>query len=291
MQATILPWYDRTGHFSSLRLAVFLAVLAPALWLVVATLNHTLGPRPDTEAIHKTGLWAVRFLALTLAVTPLRYATRFNRLAGVRRMLGLSVLFYALLHLGLYGLSLHGNLLRIASEIVLRLYLTIGFVALCGLILLGITSTDAMIRRLGSRRWTLLHKAVYAIAALGTVHFFMQQKLDVSEPIIMGGIFVLLFAERLARRFFGDLPGPALAILACAAAFVTACGEALWYSYKTGAPIFTILSANLDFSYTVRPAWFVLAAGGILMIARLARALFVGAKHRPTGPLRPVAAE
>ncbi len=291
MRASIFPWYDRTGLFSPLRLSVFLLVLAPALWLSIEALAHMLGPRPVTASIHQSGLWAVRLLAATLAVTPLRHATRFVRLAGIRRMLGLSVLFYALLHLALYGLDQHGNLPHIASEIVRRIYLTIGFAALCGLVVLGATSTDAMIRRLGAGRWGMLHKIVYAIAALGTVHFFMQSKLDVSEPIIMGGIFALLIGERLARRRFGDLSAPALVALAGAAAFGTACSEALWYSTKTGAPMLMILAANLDFSYTVRPAWFVLGAGGILVIARLARPLFVGAARRPAERLRPAAAE
>ncbi len=291
MRASFFPWYDRAGRFSPLRLIVFLLVLAPVLWLLLRTLNHTLGPRPDTEAIHQTGLWAVRLLAATLAMTPLRYAMRFNRLAGVRRMLGLSVLFYALLHLVLYGVDQHGNLPHIASEIVLRLYLTIGFAALCGLIILGVTSTDAMIRRLGSRRWSLLHKSVYAIAVLGTVHFFIQSKLDVSEPIVMGGIFALLLGERLARRLFGDLSAPALGVLACAAALATACGEALWYSHKTGAPMLMIFAANLDFSYAVRPAWFVLGAGGLLVLARSLRPLFTGAARQPAERLQPAAAE
>lgn len=289
MQASFLPWNDRTGQFSLLRLIVFVLVTAPVLWLAWRAFNHTLGPRPDTEAIHQAGLWAVRLLAATLAVTPLRYATRFNRLVGVRRLLGFSVLFYALLHLGLYGLDQGGNLLHIASEIVRRIYLTIGFVVLCGLIILGITSTDGMIARLGSRRWSRLHSIVYAIAALGTVHFFMQSKLDVSEPIIMGGIFALLIGERLARRLFGDLSAPALIVLACGAALATAGAETLWYSYKTGAPMLMILSANLDFSYTVRPAWFVLGAGAVLVAARLLRSLFVGATRRPATRLRPAA--
>lgn len=291
MGATILPWNDRTGRFSPLRLGTFLLVLAPGLWLLGSALAQRLGPRPDTEVIHQTGLWAVRFLALTLAVTPLRYATRFNRLAGVRRMLGLSVLSYALFHLLFYAVNLHGNLPRIASEIVLRVYLTIGFVALCGLIALGLTSTDAMIRRLGARRWGLLHKSVYAIAALGTVHFFMQSKLDVSEPIIMGGIFALLLGERLLRRLIGDLTAPALVGLAVASAFATAAGEAAWYSFKTGAPMLMILSANFDFSYTLRPAWYVLAAGIVLVLARLARPLFMGALRRPAMRFEPTAAE
>jgi sulfoxide reductase heme-binding subunit YedZ len=291
MRASSLPWYDRTGQFSVLRLSVFLLLLVPALWLLIEACTQTLGPRPTTEAIHQAGLWAVRLLAVTLAITPLRHATRFSRLAGLRRMLGLSVLFYALLHLMLYGLDQHGDLLHIASEIALRIYLTIGFVALCGLGILGVTSSDAMIRRLGSKRWNHLHKIVYAIAVLGTVHFFMQVKLDVSEPIIMAGIFALLLGERLAHHFFGDLTALALAALAMIVAGTTAFGEAAWYAYKTGAPVLMILAANLDFSYVVRPVWFVLGAGSVLVLSRLLRPLFVSAARQPAQRLRPAAAQ
>ena len=291
MHASLYPWCDRNGRFSLLRLSVFLVVLAPAAWLAIEASTHSLGPRPVTEAIHQTGLWAVRFLAVTLAVTPLRYATRLNKLVGIRRMLGLAVMAYALLHLSLYGLDQHGNLPHIASEIVRRIYLTIGFAALVGLVALGITSTDAMIRRLGPQRWGLLHRLVYVIAALGTVHFFMQSKLDVTEPIIMGGIFALLLFERVVRRLSGDLGIIALTGVTAIAAFATACGEAFWYSFKTGAPMLMILAANLDFSYAVRPAWFVVGAGGILVIARLARPLFGGARQRAPSRLRATAAE
>lgn len=295
MRASLFPWNDRTGRFSTLRFCVFLAVLAPAAWIAIEAGAHWLGPRPATEAIHQTGLWAVRFLAVTLAVTPLRYATRFNGLIGVRRMLGLSVLFYALLHLTLYGLDQHGNLPHIASEIVRRIYLTIGFAALSGLVALGVTSTDAAIRKLGPQRWGALHKLVYAIAALGTVHFFMQSKLDVTEPIIMGGIFALLMLERLARQFRRDLGVPSLTAVTVLATFATACIEAFWYSFKTGAPVSMILPANLDFSYTVRPAWYVAGAGAILIMARLLRPLFArgkaSGKARLSPRLRPAAAE
>lgn len=279
-----MPWFDRGGRFSSLRLAVFLAVLAPAAWLAIEALTHRLGPRPTTEAIHQSGLWAVRWLAVTLAVTPLRYATRLTKLAGVRRMLGLAVLGYALLHLCLYGLDQHGNLTHIASEIVLRIYLLIGFVALCGLVALGVTSTDAMIKRLGPARWGQLHRLVYAIAVLGTVHFFMQSKLDVTEPIIMGGIFALLFVERLARRLFGDLGVLGLAAVAVLTAGMTAVGEAAWYSFKTGAPLAMILAANLNFSYAIRPAWYVAGVGAVLIAARLLRPVLGGARQSKPSP-------
>ncbi len=295
MRASLFPWNDRTGRFSALRLIVFLALLAPAVWIAVEAAMQWLGPRPVTESIHQTGLWVVRFLAVTLAITPLRYATRINSLIGLRRMIGLAVLSYALLHLSLYGLDQHGNLPHIASEIIKRIYLTIGFVALCGLTALGVTSTDAAIRKLGPQRWGALHKIVYGIAALGTVHFFMQSKLDVSEPIIMGGIFALLMLERLARRFHRDLGVVSLAAVAIVAAFLTANGEAFWYSFKTGAPMQMILAANLDFSYTVRPAWYVLAAGAVLVLARLLRPAFAGSKasgrQRAATHLRPAAAE
>jgi sulfoxide reductase heme-binding subunit YedZ len=295
MRASLFPWNDRTGRFSALRLIVFLALLAPAVWIAVQAAMHWLGPRPGTEVIHQTGLWTVRFLAVTLAITPLRYAMRINSLVGLRRMIGVAVLFYALLHLALYGLDQHFNLPHIASEIVKRIYLTIGFVALCGLIALGVTSTDAAIRKLGPQRWGALHKIVYSIAALGTAHFFMQSKLDVSEPIIMGGIFALLMLERLARRFRRDLGVLSLAAVSVVAAFLTASGEAFWYSFKTGAPVQMILAANLDFSYAVRPAWYVLAAGVVLVLARLLRPLFsrgkAGGRERVVARLRPAAAE
>ena len=291
MLTSLWPWVDRTGRFSWLRLCVFLILVAPAFWIVVQAFGHMLGARPVTSAIHQSGQWAVRFLAATLAVTPLRNATRFARLAGIRRMLGLSVLFYAIAHLFLYGLDQHGNLPHIASEIVRRIYLTIGFLALCGLFALGITSTDRMIRRLGAQRWGQLHKLVYAIAILGTAHFFMQSKLDKTESIIMGGIFALLFFERIARRLFGDLSVFGLAAVTAVAAAATAFGEAAWYSFKTGAPILMIASANLDFSYAVRPAWFVVGAGAFLILARLLRPLFASRTGRAAPRLRAAVAE
>ncbi len=268
---SVLPWVDRAGKFSLFRLVVFAAVIAPALWLGWEAWHNLLGPRPFTEAIHQAGLAAVRLLAATLAITPLRYATRLNKLVSVRRMLGVAVFAYALLHFTLYICDQHGDLLRVGSEIALRIYLTIGFVTLCSLAALAATSTDAAIQRLGSENWNSLHKIVYAIAVLGTVHFFIQSKLEVTEAIIMGGIFALLLGERLARRFWRDLTALHLLSLAAAAALATACFEAAYYMFKTGAPWLMILSVNLDFSYVVRPAWYVFAIGLLLVAARLLR--------------------
>lgn len=153
----------------------------------------------------------------------------------------------------------------------MRIYLAIGFIAFCGLCVLGATSTDGMIARLGSARWMRPHQFVNAIKVLATVHFFMQSKLDITQPTIMAGIFSLLLAHRIAQRRHGDLSPLQTAGLALAAAFATALGEALWYAFSYDAPLIQVLAANLDFSYAVRPCWFVLGAGLILLIARLAR--------------------
>jgi sulfoxide reductase heme-binding subunit YedZ len=267
----MLPWTDRFGRFVPLKGAAFAGVLVPAAWIAIEASSGWLGERPITEAIHQSGLWAVRLLAMTLAVTPLRLASHWSKLISIRRILGVSVLAYALLHFALYILNQHFDLTHVATEILLRIYLIIGFVAFCGLCVLGATSTDGMIARLGTERWTRLHKFVYVITVLASVHFFMQSKLDITQPIIMAGIFSLLFAHRIARSRYGDLSPLQLAGLAFAVAFATALGEALYYAFSYDAPLVQVLAANLDFSYAVRPCWFVLGAGLVIFFARLAR--------------------
>lgn len=284
----MFPWTDRAGRFAPLKCAAFAGVLVPAIWIAAEARFGLLGERPVMEAIHQSGLWAVRLLAITLAVTPLRLAMRWAKLISIRRILGVAVLAYAFLHLGLYTLNQHFDLAHAASEIILRIYLAIGFMAFCGLCVLGSTSTDGMIKRLGAARWARLHQFVYAIAVLATVHFFMQSKLDITQPIVMAGIFLLLLAYRIALRRLGDISPLQAAGLALAVAFSTALGEALWYAFSFDAPLILVLAANLDFSYAVRPCWFVLAAGLVLFIARLARPLIAGGLSLPraqrTGP-------
>lgn len=279
----VKPFADRAGRFAPLKCAAVLAVVAPALLLAVAAAEQRLGSRPVMEAIHQTGLWAVRLLALTLAVTPLRAALRWPKILTIRRILGVAALAYAALHLGLYVYDQHFAVLHVASEIVRRLYLAIGFCAFLILCALGATSTDRMIARLGTKKWTRLHQGVYAAALLAAVHFFMQSKLDVSEPLIMAGIFGLLFGWRLAVRRFGDVSAPGAAALAAIAAAATALAEALWLTLAKGAPFALVLQANLDFSYAVRPAWFVLAAGLALAAARLCRPLLAPPARRLKG--------
>lgn len=270
----MLPWTDRKGRLAPLKLAVFIGTLLPAAWLAYQALTgglpavegsgaalSGLGARPINEAIHQTGDWAIRFIAITLAVTPLRRIANWPRLIMVRRMLGLAALGYALLHLLLYTVDMDWDVPKVASEIVLRIYLTIGFVAVLGLAALGATSTDGAIRRL-RQNWNRLHKAIYAIAALGALHFFMQSKIDVSRATLMAGFFVLLFGYRIAHKLGFRLASPVvLAIVAVISGLATAGLEYAWYALATGVPAGRVLAANLDFSYSIRPAWWIVFTG------------------------------
>ena len=138
------PWNDRAGRLSPLKLATFVLLLMPGLYLAGAFYADALGAKPVTAAIHDSGKWAVRILLFTLAVSPMRRIADWPRLILIRRMLGLAVLAYALIHLGLYIADQNFKLGAVASEIALRLYLTIGFVALVGLVVLGATSTGCI---------------------------------------------------------------------------------------------------------------------------------------------------
>jgi sulfoxide reductase heme-binding subunit YedZ len=224
-----------------------------------------------TEAIHEAGTWAIRFLLLSLAVTPLRRIADWPKLIIVRRMIGLAALFYALAHLSLYIVDQNLDLVRVASEIARRVYLAIGFAALLGLCGLGATSTDAAIRRLG-RNWNRLHRIVYPIGILAGLHFFMQTKADVFEATLTGGLFVLLMTYRLLHWRRLSLASPFVLLGgAIVAAILTAGLEYAWYGLATGIAPLRVLAANLHFSYSIRPAWWVLLVGAAISALPIVR--------------------
>jgi sulfoxide reductase heme-binding subunit YedZ len=277
-----LPWLDRAGRLSRLKLATFLLVLAPGLWIAFSWWMGWYQPKPVTEAIHATGLWTVRLMLATLAVTPLRRIGNWPQLILVRRMLGVAAFAYIVIHFSLYCLDQQFDLGRVASEIALRIYLTIGFVALVGLAILAATSTDKMVRRLG-RRWQPLHRLVYAITPLMLVHFYLQSKIDVTEAVLMTGFFVLAFGYRLMHRFGIVLRPVPLVAMAIAGGLATALIEAGWYAATTGAPWQLVIAANLDFGLEIRPAWWVGAAGLALAAVAVVRLRKTGV---PSGTAR-----
>jgi sulfoxide reductase heme-binding subunit YedZ len=273
------PWYDRAGRLSLLKLLVFVSLFLPALWLAGLALTQSLGARPLNTAIHFAGLWMVRFLMITLAITPARKLFRWGQLILVRRMLGVAAFAYGLLHLGLYILDQNLDLARVASEIWLRIYLTIGFVALLGLTALAVTSTDGWVRRLGGKRWQGLHRIVYPVGVLALIHFFMQAKLNVSDAAWMSGFFLWLMGYRIWDQWGRIGSIPLLLGLAVLSAVATALVEAGWYAVATQAPALKVLEANLGFAAGLRPAWWVLiVALGVTLAVALRRALM---KKRP----------
>lgn len=249
------PWRDRRGRLIPIKAVVLVLCCVPGLWIIGEWLTGNLGPRTLNAAILETGLWTVRFFLITLLVTPLRALFNWPRALLVRRMLGLATLAYGVAHLLLYVADQKFNLLTVASEIVLRFYLTIGFIALLGFAALGATSTDAAIRRMGAW-WKRLHRAGYAIGALALLHFFIQSKADVSEPTFMAGLFLWLLCWRAvpeaARMKFLPLCG--LAILA---PLLTMAVEYAWYAIATRIPAQRVLMANLSIDAGLRPAHWV----------------------------------
>jgi methionine sulfoxide reductase heme-binding subunit len=253
------PWQDRAGRLSALRAVVFALLLLPATWVAGEAALGLLGPEPWKAALKEIGLWTIRLLLVTLAVTPLGKILAEPRILALRRLLGLTTLAYAVLHLVLYAGHENFGLWKVASEIVLRVYLTIGFVALLGLAALGWTSTDGWIRALGPR-WKRLHWLVFPVAALGVLHFYMQSKTVVWEAVIAAGFLAWLLAWRaLPAGWRGRLP--ALLALAPLTAVAAALIEYAWFSVATNLPAERILLANLDVGFGLRPAvWAGVAA-------------------------------
>lgn len=185
----------------SVRSVVFALSLVPFLLLAFDALTDGLGTNPIEEVTHRTGWWALTFLLLTLAVTPVRELLKVGWLVKLRRMLGLYAFFYASLHFATYiGLDQFFAFEFIAEDVADRPYITVGFAAFLILIPLAVTSTKKMIRRLGGRRWNILHKSVYVATALGVLHFLWLVKADMREPLIFAWILIGLLGYRLLGK-------------------------------------------------------------------------------------------
>lgn len=194
----------------AVRPAVFLLSLAPLALLLQGAITDTLGANPAEALIRGTGDWALRFLCLTLAVTPLRQWTGWTALLRLRRMLGLFCFAYALLHFIAYAWLDQGFMLAdIVRDIARRPFILVGTAALLLLLPLAATSFDRAVRALGGRRWRQLHRAVYAVAVLAVLHFFWMRagKQLFAEVAVYAGILGVLLAARLPA-FRRARPGP-----------------------------------------------------------------------------------
>ncbi len=285
-----LPWFDRSGRFSPFKAAVFAALFLPGLVAAINLADGTFGAEPSKQVIHALGLWTFRLILIALLITPAMQIFKFPRLLIVRRMIGVAAFVYGVAHLCAYVVQQHFDFAKVGSEIYLRFYLAIGLAALLILLALAITSTDAMIRRMGSRRWTLLHRLVYIAAILALIHYVIQAKLDVTEPTIFGGILIWLMLYR-AVLWTGGMKRAAsplaLAALAMASAALAMVGEAAIFSLFTPIDGARVFDANFTLAAGLRPGWYALIFGLTLAIAAFVKGLRVAPGR--TGRIAPSA--
>jgi len=192
------------------KLLVLVNSAVPATLLGWDAWHHELGANPVNFAILTTGLMALIFLMLTLAVTPLRKVTGLNWLISFRRMLGLYAFFYACAHFLIFfsldrGFSVSSTL----HEIITRNYLWLGILGLLVMVPLAVTSTNAMIKRLGGKRWRMLHRLAYVAAVAGVIHYYMQVKADVRQPLVFAAVLAILLGYRLMVYLYPSKPAPA----------------------------------------------------------------------------------
>ncbi len=264
-----------------LRLATLIGLCLPALELAWRWYTDELGARPVTLATHVTGDWAVVFLLLSLAMTPLRTTLDWMPLVHIRRRIGVAAALYALAHLLIYVLDQKWNLIVVATEIAKRFYLTIGFAALLALAALAITSTNGWQKRL-KRNWKRLHWLIYPAALLAIVHFFIQSKINIGEAAFAAGLLAWLMLWRvLPQRLRTNYAG--LFLLAVGATLATVVFEAAWYGLVNGIDPVRVLAANIDPDLMPRPAQKVLVASLAVVAIVAGRRGFLAARTFPAG--------
>lgn len=193
------------GSKKLLKPIVFIASLLPLAWLVSRGFMGQLGANPVEAVIRDLGDWALRFLLITLAVSPLFKLTGWGWVMSLRRMLGLYAFFYLTLHLSAYiGIDQFFDFAAILKDILRRNFITVGMLAFVLMLPLALTSTNKMIKRLGGARWRKLHQLIYVIAPLGVLHYYWMAKADKSQPLlyaaILGGLFFVRFLVKLRTR-------------------------------------------------------------------------------------------
>jgi len=201
-----------------LKLLVFAAALVPFAHLVWRGFNGDLTADPLVEITNETGIWTLRFVVITLAITPIRRLSGWNAVIRFRRMLGLFAFFYAMLHFltyvigdrfasldfpdGFVAVSTLVNLMAsIWEDVAKRPYITVGFIAFVSMIPLALTSTAGWIRRLGGRNWQRLHRLIYLTGIAGVTHYWWRVKADTLHPLIYAGLVALFLGYRLAVSF------------------------------------------------------------------------------------------
>jgi sulfoxide reductase heme-binding subunit YedZ len=266
-----LPWRDRRGRFLPFKATVLVSLFVPAALYLVWLATGELGGRPVMEMIHGAGLWAIRLLVISLAITPFARALDWPALLLVRRNVGVAAACYAVVHLFLYVVDQNFKLLTVVSEIALRFYLTIGFAALLVLLALAVTSTNQWVKRLGPN-WRRLHRLAYPLGAVALLHFYIQSKLNVSEPVFVSGLFIWLMGWRSMPEAWRHKRGIAFMAalyggLAVLSGLATVAMEFAWYGLATKVNPWRVLYANETIDRGLRPAHWVFVVTVSLAVA------------------------
>ena len=194
------PPAARPARLKNKKVPVFLACLIPIGELVWRMYRQDLGAKPVEYITHVTGIWALRFLAITLAITPARKMLSMPSLIGYRRMMGLFAFFYAWMHLLTYiVLDKLLDLPEMIKDVVKRPFIIAGIVCFLLMLPLALTSTAGWIRRLGGARWQLLHRLIYPSAIAGVIHYYWLVKSDVQQPLTYAGIIGVLLLARVMK--------------------------------------------------------------------------------------------
>src|SRR5262245_36552040 len=294
MLLSLKLWRDGRGRLSALRIVTLCLLLTPiGLAFTAPYTSEEFRARPLNDLIHRAGYWALLFVIMALAITPLRRIARFGALADVRRLIGVGAFCYAAAHISLFVADKMFDFTKVVTEIALRVYLTIGFVTLLGLTALAVTSSDGMVRRLGARRWQRLHQLIYGIVLLALIHFFQQTKADVWVPTFVASLVAWLLGYRLIlwRRKAGGEPSAwTLLALTVVVSVLTFLGEAIGIAIVFNTTPWRVLQTAFDFDleyFEIRPGWLVLAAGLCMVAVDFVRARQRKPKARPA-PVKPM---
>lgn len=271
----IWPWQDRGRRFSWLKAMIFALMLTPALRLVYqlgsgefGLLSMALG-----GLTYWSGVWATVILLMALAVTPAIAVFRWRTLIDVRRMIGVTALVYTLAHMVIYFALRGWNVAAIGTEMVTRLTLIAATLSTIGLIVLGATSLDAAVRRMGAKGWQRLHNTNYVISALALLHVVLARG-TYAEQYLLCGLFVWLMAWRALNRCGHGADARALALLALAACLSTALLEAVHVWARRGYELSWTLGNNftpVPFDVGIPPSWQVLAFGLVFALGAAGR--------------------
>jgi sulfoxide reductase heme-binding subunit YedZ len=271
----IWPWQDRTRRFSWLKASAFALVLLPAIRFAYqfGTGEYGILPLAFGGLTYWTGVWATVVLLMALAVTPALTILRWYALIDVRRMIGVAALAYTLLHIVIYFGLRSWNFALIANDTVTRLTLIVAWLSTVGLIVLGATSVDVAIRRIGAKNWQRLHNTNYAISALALLHVVLARG-TYPEQYLLAGLFFSLMAWRALDHYGQGANARALAMLAVVSCLFTALLEAGCVWARRGYELTWTLGNNFNpamLDVGVPPAWQVLGFGLLFALGAAGR--------------------